>query len=77
MMPARDLTGQRFGRLLAIARAPGKRFSAAKGASWLFRCDCGTEKVALMRNVVEGRTRSCGCLRRDEARRRRYAEVPA
>jgi len=59
-----DITGQRFGRLTAIVRAQRK---SLKGAVWLFRCDCGTEKEATAAQVRSGRTRSCGCLRRETA----------
>lgn len=52
-----DIAGRKFGRLTALRvhhRDPGGR------ALWLFRCDCGTEKV-----LPPGRTKSCGCLRRE------------
>ena len=29
---------------------------------WLFRCDCGNEKVILVTDVKRGMTKSCGCL---------------
>lgn len=57
-----DLTGQRFGRLVAL-QTEGKY---AAGFKWRLRCDCGVEIVAIGSNVRAGRTRSCGCLR-DEA----------
>lgn len=54
----RDVTGQIFGRLLAIADAGiiGKR-------RWVCRCECGTETVVLMDSLTSGKTRSCGCLK--------------
>lgn len=30
---------------------------------WLARCDCGTEKVVFRKNVITGKSKSCGCLR--------------
>lgn len=29
---------------------------------WLFRCDCGNEIEAIVYNVRNGHTKSCGCL---------------
>ncbi len=29
---------------------------------WLFKCDCGKEKVICVGNVKNGHTKSCGCL---------------
>lgn len=31
---------------------------------WLFRCDCGNEKVIRLGDVISGNTKGCGCLRR-------------
>jgi len=59
----KDLTGQRFGRLVAV-----KKIEEGKHAKWLFQCDCGNEHVAQQANVLGGRhTRSCGCLAREVA----------
>src|ERR1700728_3491062 len=61
-MPAkRDLTGQTFGRLLAIRetrRIKNKR-------AWLFLCSCGQKIRALQYSVTSGERRSCGCLNRE------------
>ena len=40
-----------------------KGFDKSKHAMWLFRCDCGTEKVICGLDVRRGRTKSCGCSR--------------
>lgn len=62
----KDLTGQRFGRLIVIKRVPSDR------VKWECRCDCGNVRViqaALLvatRTGPDGRsrgTKSCGCLR--------------
>lgn len=57
-MKARDVTGQRFGRLIAISRDT----STSGYTRWLFHCDCGHDKVICLQSVTSGRTRSCGCL---------------
>lgn len=51
--------------LILLSRVPGTRPVRA-----LFRCFCGNEFEALLTNVRQGRTKSCGCLRRDMAIRR-------
>lgn len=56
----KDLTGQRFGHLVAVEPRPNSR--------WLFRCDCGQMCVKRSNNVVYGTTRSCGCARRAKGR---------
>lgn len=61
--PRKDLTGQRFGRLvvLGLTDVPDR-----KGfIFWRVRCDCGTEKTVMQNNLVSGRTKSCGCLSRE------------
>lgn len=58
----KDITGQRFGRL-TVLRQVEKPIAYSPYAQWLCRCDCGKEIVAVSGNLVDGRTRSCGCLR--------------
>ena len=61
-----DLTGQRFGRLTVVDRAP----SANGARHWKCDCDCGASMVAKTVYLTQGQTRSCGCLKRDETRLR-------
>lgn len=56
---ALDLTGKRFGRLIAIERVA---FGEDRKAIWRFVCDCGSEKETLADYVVCGDVKSCGCL---------------
>jgi Staphylococcus phage HNH endonuclease len=62
-MPTRpiDLTGARFGRLVALSIEPPKRPDA--GYRWLCRCDCGTTKSIARGDLTAGYAKSCGCLR--------------
>ena len=54
----RDLTGQKFGTLTAI-----KMEKTENGVTtWMFRCDCGNDKILPMGNVTFGAIRSCGCI---------------
>jgi hypothetical protein len=69
-MKALDLTGKKFARMTGIRRvenAPGY-----KQARWLFRCDCGVEKVVFGYSVVHGTVQSCGCLRHDTKARLKH-----
>lgn len=61
----KDLTGQRFGRMLVKALDPARTSSG--GTKWLCLCDCGTEKVVRAGHLHNGNVSSCGCLR-DEQR---------
>lgn len=57
-----DLVGQRYGRLLVIARATNNLKNQSR---WLCRCDCGTEKVIPSTYLRTGDVKSCGCYRRE------------
>ena len=61
MSNAIDLSGQKFGRLTANYRLKG---SGGK-STWLCTCDCGATKIVLSDSLRKGRTKSCGCLRRE------------
>lgn len=56
----RNRTGERYGKLVIIRFV--EYISETKTYKWLCRCDCGNEKVILIRNLTSGNTRSCGCL---------------
>lgn len=58
----KDLTGKRFGRLVALWPITPRR--------WVFRCNCGKRLVASRGNVNAGWTKSCGCYRKDICRKR-------
>lgn len=58
----KDMTGQRFGRLVVIERATEKR---RQGVYWHCRCDCGNEIDVLGTSLRCGDTKSCGCLHRE------------
>lgn len=59
-----DITGQTFNELTAIKRV--EDYISPSGnhmTQWLFRCSCGEEEVALVRNVKSGKKKSCGHIR--------------
>jgi len=61
MKRCKDYSGLKRGRLTAIS------FDGIsnRGAVWLFRCDCGTVKKIKAGEVFNGKTYSCGCLRKE------------
>jgi hypothetical protein len=63
-----ELGGQRFGRL-EVLRAYSEN-GRTGGTRWLCRCDCGNEKDVLAASLVSGKTKSCGCLNREETSQR-------
>jgi len=65
----RDLAGQRFGMLTAIAIVERKANDGS--LMWLCLCDCGKEKVLVVANFKHGNTSSCGCLRSRMLRERK------
>lgn len=58
--PRLDLTGDRYGKLTVIGRAP----DIGGQAAWLCHCDCGNDTVVRMCDLRSGHTKSCGCLAR-------------
>lgn len=66
-----DLTGWPFGRLEVLKRSPELRRSPCGSTSpiWVCRCSCGTVCLVEARSLLQGRTRSCGCLRKENCRR--------
>lgn len=57
-----DLTGQRFGRLVAI-KPIGK--SKKSGTIWECQCDCGNTVNQPINKLVFDRVKSCGCYRKE------------
>ena len=62
-----NLSGQRFGRLVAIERQEKK---------WFCRCDCGGTKLADVARLRRGISQSCGCLAKENAARVGKAQSP-
>lgn len=56
----RDLTGQRFGKLLVLS--PTDKRVDNGSVVWLCKCDCGNIAEVSSRRLLRGKVRSCGCL---------------
>ena len=67
-MPYKDITGQRFGRLVALYRQP---FKKGGKSVWHCKCDCGNgvdvrlEMLTAPDDSKRSKTRSCGCLQKE------------
>ena len=57
-----DLTGMRFGRLVAL-RSVGS--NPQGNAMWECVCDCGKTVIINSQRLKSGKTKSCGCFNRD------------
>lgn len=58
-----DLTGKRFGRLVAIEREESINKSGNSWTVWKCQCDCGNVISVCTHLLRSGRTKSCGCLK--------------
>ena len=56
----KDLTGQRFGKLIVLERAENDRFGHV---NYKCQCDCGSITIVDATNLRNGNTNSCGCLK--------------
>jgi len=59
---------KRVDRLIIIKREPNDKWGASR---WLCKCDCGNEVVVSSSDLHRGHTRSCGCYRKETAKKNR------
>lgn len=57
----KDLTGQRFGRLVVI----GEPKVGSRGTIWKCICDCGEVCYKVSADLIHGNISSCGCYKKD------------
>lgn len=50
----KNIKGEKFNYLTAIVKIEKQK--------WLFLCDCGIKKIIIKDNVINGHTKSCGCI---------------
>lgn len=65
----KDITGQRFGRLVVIEKTEIK---PNKGVYWKCKCDCGNVVEKLGCDLRSGNTKSCGCITKENLKK--YSE---
>lgn len=65
MAKAKDLTNQRFGKLVVIERDweyPKLKQLVSRNAFWRCQCDCGNITTVNSSGLKSGNTTSCGCV---------------
>lgn len=57
-----DRTNKRYGRLVVV-----KCYGKDKRGKylWLCKCDCGNTKIVVADNLSSGKSKSCGCLKKE------------
>jgi hypothetical protein len=66
MRTGKDLTGQKFGRLVVVGRAPD---GTDYNQRWHCVCECGANRIVFRHSLTTGVTQSCGCLHRERMTR--------
>jgi len=56
-----DITGNKYGRLTVVSRAPNE----GTRASWNCLCECGNSVVVSGKKLRASHTKSCGCYRKE------------
>lgn len=69
ILPKHDLSGKKFGRWKVIGNVQikckiGPNYNRVSYC-WPCKCKCGTEKLMLATDLVTGRSKGCGCLRKE------------
>ena len=64
-----DLTGMRFGKLIAIRAAEKKNGHYV----WECVCDCGNVTCVIGSKLTNEHTKSCGCIRKDGTKKPAYS----
>ena len=65
----KNIADQRFGRLIVLRKAPSNKWRAPL---WHCQCDCGETAIIDGRSMLDGRTKSCGCLNRELSSKRAF-----
>ena len=64
----KDLTGQRFGRLVAVELLEEREKQGSR--IWLCVCDCGKTIRVRSSNLSSATTQSCGCFKKEVSSKR-------
>lgn len=56
-----NIIGNKYGRWTVLERAE----NINRRTAWLCQCECGNKKIVKYSDLYNGRTKSCGCLRKD------------
>lgn len=71
-----DLTGNQYGWLTVLRRADVQQLGKNNNRTyWECLCDCGTNTIVQTDHLVNGHTRSCGCMKRYMKRGKRFGKL--
>ena len=77
MTVAAKLIGQRFSKLVVVARSANDRWGLTQ---WYCKCDCGKTCVVsgacLKQLTKKGKIVSCGCFREKQSRKHNHRKAP-
>lgn len=57
-MNKKDITGQKFGKLTVLKSVGLNKYNQVL---WLCQCECGNTTTTITSNLIQGKTKSCGC----------------
>jgi hypothetical protein len=63
----KNLIGEKFGAWTVMDFAP----SISNNRAWKCKCDCGTKKDVFQRYLLNGKSKSCGCIKINKGKKRR------
>jgi len=63
-----DIIGQKFGKLVVLARLKTR---GIKNSVYECKCDCGNVSQVNRPSLIQGQTKSCGCLQPESTRERK------
>jgi hypothetical protein len=72
LKPIEDLSGKRFGKLLAI-KVHSANLDSRRRTYWEAKCDCGKD-IVIRQDALKYSARSCGCLALDKNKARTLPE---
>ena len=66
-----NLIGKRFGKLVVM------KYNGLKNGrtSWLCKCDCGNECITIAHSLKSNKTKSCGCIHREQLIKRNKEQI--
>lgn len=70
-----DLTGQRFGKLIALEKTTRRSKGGAWITVWKCKCDCGNMTTVDKQKLTGGTTISCGCERDNKIKNLNFKDL--
>ena len=65
----KNIVGQKFGKWTVLKRAANGK---TKSARWLCKCECGNTNIIRGADLRLGKTKSCGCARKERFKKMIY-----